>query len=140
MSILTGVSCKLPRGKFPRISVVAFLINCPQLTVRELNYCCMVPGVLMVRVDSLEMSRQIIPLITIRVGNSYEYSTAQVYQYTLYTVHCTIYNSNCVITSFSKTPLYLYNIHSAICRPSDHPVGRPRAEILTRDGQFSSLH
>ena len=88
-SILTGVSCKLPRGKFPRISVVAFLINCPQLTVRELNYCCMVPGVLMVRVDSLEMSRQIIPLITIRVGNSYEYSTAQVYQYTLYTVQYT---------------------------------------------------
>ena len=58
----------------------------------------------------------------------------------VYTVHCTIYNSNCVITSFSKTPLYLYNIHSAICRPSDHPVGRPRAKILTRDGQFSSLH
>ena len=30
---------------------------------------------------------------------------------------------------------FLYSINSAICRPSDHRVERPRAEIRTRYGQ-----
>ena len=32
--------------------------------------------------------------------------------------------------------IYLYSIHRAICRHSDHSVGRPRAEIRTRDGRI----
>ena len=32
--------------------------------------------------------------------------------------------------------VYLYSIHRAICRPSDHSVVRPRAEIRTRDGRI----
>ena len=32
--------------------------------------------------------------------------------------------------------IYLYSIHRAICRPSDHSVVRPRAEIRTRDGRI----
>ena len=33
---------------------------------------------------------------------------------------------------------YLYSIHRVICRPSDHSVVRPRAEIQTRDGRIFS--
>ena len=34
--------------------------------------------------------------------------------------------------------IYLYSIHRAICRPSDHSVRRPRAEIRNRDGRIYS--
>ena len=33
---------------------------------------------------------------------------------------------------------YLYSIHRVICRPSDHSMVRPRAEIRTRDGRIFS--
>ena len=32
--------------------------------------------------------------------------------------------------------IFLYSIHRAICRPSDHSVVRPQAEIRTRDGRI----
>ena len=32
--------------------------------------------------------------------------------------------------------LYVYSIHRAICRPSDHSVVRPQAENRTRDGRI----
>ena len=32
--------------------------------------------------------------------------------------------------------IYLYSIHRAICRPSDHSVVRPQVEIRTRDGRI----
>ena len=35
--------------------------------------------------------------------------------------------------------IYLFSIHKAICRPSDHSVVRPRTEIRTRDGTREDL-
>ena len=38
--------------------------------------------------------------------------------------------------TYSPPGPILYSIHRAICRPSDHSVGRPRAEIRSRDRQI----